>query len=436
MIALHSSFKIDRIFYYANLCMGIGSSVIFTSLACVYFFYPWREAVIRDGNKSCGSSISSKGRCDEFYELIGTGAFSLSSGKLSPLFQHLREEIILLGRNARPDASAREVKMLIGLKSSKEEKIAVDGSPIYVDVNKKGNDMFGALHFSENDKGPIAIKPVSLEGNSVLIEVSGEEDGQFMVQERPLSPSGNKDKRDHYFHLLSQAKWWGTDILFQKYGGEEYKEMKDKQKLEFADKGSSYVQFVSQGDYLLWDEDQWTIVPLSSVSPTKPLAHVKSISSKGIEMEAWDETGFYSYYVKLQRQGPAKVNEKLETVFSSGRLQTSSQISCVLGKRRVILKPGDWLLKNGKGWHNLKKVDEIEDCLQHKIKGELFLFEGMEKEQGKIIIKGHIFDEMRTQIQPVSIPISTEKNKSKKKPSKTPPIISTPQTPPGKDKSL
>lgn len=434
MIAIHSSFKIDRLFHYANLCVGIGGALIFTSLACVYFLYPWGEMVNMEGNQSCGSLSSSKGRCDEFYELIGSGAFSLNSGKLSPLFQHLRDEIILLGRNLRPDAASREVKMLIGLKTSKEEKEIINGSPLFLDVNTKGKDMFGALHFSQN-KDSLQIKPVCLEGNAVIIEVSGAEEGQFVVQEASLTSSGNKDKRDHYFKSLNQAKWWGNDILFQKYGGEEYKEMKDKQKLELADKNSSYVIFVSQDDYLLWDEGKWKVDSLGPNSSAAPLAHVKSISPKGMEIEAWDETGFYSHYVKLQRQNPAKMGERLESIFSSTRLRTSSQISCILGKRRIILKPGDWLLKNEKGWHNLKREDEIEDCLQHKLKGELFLFEAMEKDQGKIVIKGHIFDEMRTQIQPVAIPISIEKTKSKKKSTKNPaPPVS--QTSPAKDKSL
>ena len=51
--------------------------------------------------------------------------------------------------------------------------------------------------------------------------------------------------------------------------------------------------------------------------------------------------------------------------------------------------------------------------MQHKVKGELFIFDGIEKELNQILLKGHMFDEMRTQIQPISIPILTEKKSSR-----------------------
>jgi hypothetical protein len=47
--------------------------------------------------------------------------------------------------------------------------------------------------------------------------------------------------------------------------------------------------------------------------------------------------------------------------------------------------------------------------LQHQIRGELFIFDSLEKDQGKVSLKGHLFDEMRTQLQPIAIPIAMDK---------------------------
>jgi len=80
----------------------------------------------------------------------------------------------------------------------------------------------------------------------------------------------------------------------------------------------------------------------------------------------------------------------------------------------LILKRGDWLLKTAAGWRNIKRPQEIEDCLYHRLKGELFIFDAIEKEGGKMVLKGNLFDEMRTQAHPVTILIENEKKAPKK----------------------
>ena len=89
-------------------------------------------------------------------------------------------------------------------------------------------------------------------------------------------------------------------------------------------------------------------------------------------------------------------------------MRSSSQVAWTIGKRRFILKEGDWLLKVGRSWRNLKTEKDIEDCLSHRLKGELFIFDSIEKQQGKVFVKGHLFDEMRTHVTELKIPVATE----------------------------
>lgn len=79
-----------------------------------------------------------------------------------------------------------------------------------------------------------------------------------------------------------------------------------------------------------------------------------------------------------------------------------------------MLKQGDWMLKTAQGWHLLKKTDLLDQALQFAMRGELFIFDELVKENGKSVVKGHLFDEMRVQMVPVSIPIISEKEKAKK----------------------
>ena len=77
------------------------------------------------------------------------------------------------------------------------------------------------------------------------------------------------------------------------------------------------------------------------------------------------------------------------------------------------------MLKTPTGWRNLRRKEEIESCLQHQIKGDLFIFDALEKEQGRWVLRGTLFDEMRTQVHTISVPIETEgktgKNRKKRR---------------------
>lgn len=154
----------------------------------------------------------------------------------------------------------------------------------------------------------------------------------------------------------------------------------------------------------------------SCIGTTKsdlPIARVKSVSAKAIEVEIWDEAGFHPLFYKIPISQPPRLQLKNEVMPSAIRLRNATQVSCALGKRRVILKQGDWLLKSGTGWRSLRKKEEIEQYLNHRLKGELFVFDGIEKEQGRLLMKGQLFDETRTQVLPFSMPIESEKSQAK-----------------------
>jgi hypothetical protein len=131
-----------------------------------------------------------------------------------------------------------------------------------------------------------------------------------------------------------------------------------------------------------------------------------------MEIQAWDEKGFSDFKVQLTLQPTTRSNAKIETALSLPRLRNTTQISCVLGKRRMILKKGDFVLKTAAGWHHVRTGQEMESCFKHRIKGDLFVFDGIEKEDGKMIAKGRFFDPMRTQFQTCSVPIAADKKKS------------------------
>ncbi len=332
------------------------------------------------------------------YQTIGSGPLALNGMRSYIPLPSLRTELMLLGKNARPDAIQKTV--LLGLKSSNEEKVVLEGETVY--LRTTGQDQ---LSFS-TEKTSLAIRPILLE-EGVLIEVGkGEEQGSLLIKDVAALPSREEPV---YASTLKKAVAWGHDILLQNYGGEEYFSFREKMRLEFGEGPSSYVCFIEPGDLLIWTDERWQPISLENFSHHLPLARVTAASSREVDIEAWDETGFHQMNMKISMKMPTRLPAKLDEMFTALKPRTSSEITCLLGKKRVVLKEGDWWLKTDSGWHKLKSFGEIEDLLQHKIRGELVIFDQMESEKGKAILKGHLFDPMRTYMQPITLTVSGDK---------------------------
>jgi hypothetical protein len=348
------------------------------------------------------------------YEAIGGGALSLNPANQAA-FLNFHQEILVLAKNTRPDAPiSRSGKIRLGLKSSGEEQVVTSGSCIYLRYDAADS---GALfHFSEEPTS-LWMKPTIMDQSGVFIEVgrkisSGEEEvSRFSLPEpmiaevQGLAGLGGKGQG---MEELKAAQVWSRDVLLESYGGAAYTAMKEKLRITFGT--ASAACYVSAGDYLTFKEGAWKVVSLQDVQPDAPLLYIKALFAKGVEIFAWDATGFYPFHLTLELQHPAKLISRSEALPSSLHIRTPSQITCLLGKRRLILKRGDWLLKTSSGWRNLKRAQDLEDCLTHRLRGELFICDSIEKDA----LKGSLFDEMRTQMQPVTIPIEQEKKPSKK----------------------
>lgn len=365
-------------------------------------------------------------------EEIGKGVLALHPPKKSSLVPDLSREIIVLARSSRPDCDPKESTLLLSTKSGNEKRIVAPGEQIFLKCHKNKEEE-PTYSFSDK-KTPLWIRPMLNSSEDVCFEVGFftsskqregffEEISQVIIQQ--VKSSFFKEKNESAFlSSIRQAKWWGKDSLFAEYGGKEYKDMMHKQKVEIPSEVGPQFYFLDAGDYLEWKEGQWQKTSLPEVSAGSPLVQVKRVDDKMLEVEVWDEKGFYPQTLRLDLQSSSRLNQKSDLQTASVRLRSSSQVVCSIGKRRLILKEGDWLMKVGRSWRVIKRSKDINDCLQHKLRGELFVFDSIDKQQGKLFLKGHLFDEMRTQITPVSLPISSEDPASAKgKKSKASPLL-------------
>lgn len=397
----------------ANLA-AVGLSVLGLVLILFFIFYPLRKKE----TSIPGGSSQKAGKFIFPYEAIGSGGLALHPRHALGWVSRLADELVLIAYNSRPDVKPNDAKILISLKNGKEQLILSNGRTVFLKESEQGK----GLHSSEDPTG-LWAKPILLDNGAVLIEAgrklvskeghAGEEKGQFIVAGQGGVPSRYNPVNQSFAKELKSGRSFPYDLLIQNYGGREYSGWREKVVIELAQDSSTYACFISPGDYLLYDEGEWRVCSFEELKMDHPIAKVKAISGKTVEIEAWDEIGFCPQLFKMEMEKQGRSQLKHEMMPSAVRLRSGTQVSCAFGKRRMILKQGDWLLKTSTGWRNLRRSEEIEQYLHHRLKGELLIFDGIEKEQGRTVMKGHLFDETRTHMQPLALPIETDKAQGK-----------------------
>ena len=411
-------FSIDRFLSLSAKTGGV-SLAVFLLIGVVFsLVYPLRHEELSDllsnGQKSAFSTYT--------HESIGLGGLTIHPHQALGWVSRIADEMSLLAFNARPDVPSHEIQLLLQLKSTKEQVTVLNGKSFFLKERQEGK----GLEVSREPSG-IWIQPILLDGGTVLVEVGRElsnkegaamtERGQFFLTAIAAKPAA---KRPSYFQELSAARFFASDLLIQKYGGSEYAAMRQKGTLEVTRNAETYGRFISSEDYLLYENGKWAVVPFDCLRLDAPIARIRGISQKSVEIQLWDETGFYPSTFQLAADPGGRLPLAAEMLPAKVRLRSATQVSCVLGKRRVVLRTGDWMLHTPSGWRTLRRYEEVENCLLHQLKGELLVFDAIEKEQGKLMMKGHLFDETRVHSVPFSIPI--EADKSETKPSRRKPL--------------
>lgn len=337
--------------------------------------------------------------------------------------QDLAHSLVYLGKNSRPDASAYQVEYLVGCLGSNERALVKPGQKLYLSYRKDG------LRFSQETE-PLWIKFKEMQEDMLQYDAGimlSQEETDELYQEKIQGVAAAKavetfdDKffQQSYVQDITQAKWWRPDVFYETYGEVEFEDIKGCHRLELSHDSyqtKSKICFVKPHSLLIFKEGHWEVYKQGIETQPYPMAEILSITPLHMEIKIWDESGIYTKQVSLDPQKIKPWHIKPEEVFLHIRQRTTRQISCKIGEHNLLLREGDWLLHTGNEWKVLKKATEIEKYLALQLEGELFVFEGVEKNQGNTIFKGRLFDTMREQMQVVRIPVvSIKKRKSTKR---------------------
>ena len=315
----------------------------------------------------------------------------------------------VFANNTRPDASEVSNTLLIGLKNQQDRMEVAVGDKLYLSYDSLG------LRFAQTPTA-LWMKVQEIGVGKMNFDV-GMKDVASCIVSTASEMSGSSDE-EREFLVFDKAKWWRPDQFYEMYGGQEYTKVKGLQRLAFEE-GQEGVCLVKEGTNLIFKDKRWQVQVNHESMQGYPVAQVIALTTSRMDIKIWDVDGMQVWETSLTPEKPKLTLIKPEEVFTQIKQRGSSQISCKIGSKTVLLKAGDWLLKTEHGWKNLRTWEEIQKYLSFEIQGDLFVFDGIEKKQGNAIFKGHLFDTMRIQMQEISIPLQVTVKKQKKKPAIT-----------------
>lgn len=359
----------------------------------------------------------------EAYQAIDKTIFPITFQPPVLQLPDLRQQLIYHGKNGRPDAQQANTLLYFGFKGGQALSSTAPGGRLYLQHLPRPSAQ--PYTFSQNnEETSLWIEPI-LQDNEVVIKVFMKNDQGELVRE-PQAHAEFRLPEKEYMHaggtnwqigpfrvdgtLLARqhAKWYGKDIFLETHGGDEYKEMAGKQRIDLGENEGRYSVFMQLGDFLIWDGDRWRAVKPEESSLSYPILTVKRVDDRLMTFELWDVDGKAKMVLNLLKSNEAWAGhgpDSLQKVLKFVGARKKSQFIFEINGKRLLVSPGDWLLNTENGWKKLATEQEIDDYVTRKVSGILFVFEGITRRDGQQILAGKLYNGTRTEMQPINLAV-------------------------------
>lgn len=325
----------------------------------------------------------------------------------------LAHQLVVLEHIARPDFEKSDKSVLFGLEEGHQKRLAHLGERVFLQCSDEHQ-----IAFSE-ERTPFWIEPILKEKDKINIVLhveclgeSGEAlysaDESFCMQERREFAKGAALEEGELAAVeayLMNMKVYESDVLVELYGGKSFESIKGFYRM-CSDKGEGLF-FIRAGDLFVWKNG--ALEKGSLETKGFPLLLIRSVDHQKCEMVLWGSEGLYGKPITIALGKAMPPLMKPQELFAKLRPRTAVSVTCQLRNRNVILREGDWVLCSKERIRNLRTFDEVKDYLRYALKGELFIFDGIVKKEGGTLFVGHLFNEDRTQMKRVEIPLSERK---------------------------
>jgi len=353
------------------------------------------------------------------YDAIGEPFLAL---KFSPPTLELPNLLVHLtynGTNRRPDADTDRTVLHFSLKGTPQPASVVPGEPLYLiyDAEHKPPRY---LFSPKNEETPLWISAEAKEGVA-QVEVRMRNENGLVVTEPKEAASLRLEEKDFMgwkggkwqlgalrvdgtLLARQRSRWYGEDLFLLEHGGEEFAHIKGRQRVDFGDDEGRYSVFLQEGDCLVWREEKWQSQPLGEQSRSAPLLCLKKVGDKILNFELWDIGGKRKVSLNLIKSSEVWMPQSLQQAFKFVGARTRSQTIVDVKGERVVLRPQDWLLLTDQGWKKLTKEKDIDDYVDRRISGALFIFNGIEKREDGQYLTGTLYNTTRTASYTVVLP--------------------------------
>lgn len=426
--------KIPRI-HYLKLLQS--TSVFFLVIASLFIFgalfnylkTPLELSLPEQQTKKISPLKGAFHREKSSYDAIGAPALTLNGEPPRLQLPDLRQLLSYYGTNTRPDVEEEKKRLHLALRGQGPDpqlfSLAPDEKRYLESDFAEGK---GRYKLSiENTNTPLWIQAIIGEGNQAEITVhllspKGErvttpsELHTFRLEEKkmPRTRIGSwklgDDRVDGSLLARQKARWFGRDRFLEEHGGEPYAYTQGKERVEFGVDEERYAVFVGLEDTLVWDEGQWKEAVKGVESWGKPLMQVKRIEDRLMSFEIWDEEGQNHFSLNLIRSRELWRPEVVENDFRFVGARTRTQSIVEIQGVRTTLRPQDWLLRTQNGWIKVETEEAVDDYVERKLEGELFIFDGVDRKEGQQVFLGHVFSSSRHDMQ--YIELSTQRREA------------------------
>ncbi|NGX42108.1 MAG: hypothetical protein K940chlam7_00385 [Chlamydiae bacterium] len=407
-------------FYLINLSIA-GITLLLVLLTMGYYFarpseIPIVEVTPEKAKLPKGAFTMEK----EKYDAIGPPFLRLKYSPMTLQLPDLRNTLIYYGKNERPDALAEQSLLHFSFSGSKEISSIPPETPLYLVYDEdlprikyrfSPNNEETYLWIKATPKEKEAMIAVLMKNESGEVVRKPEKHSKFTLREREFARFGGekweigKWKVDGTLLARQRARWYGQDLFLEKHGGEEFKEFVEKQRIDFGEQDEAYSVYVSIGDALAWIGDKWQKVQPGEDSRGHPLLVVSKIEERLMRLDLWDVAGKGKVTLNLIKSTETRIPQDVEKTFKFVGARTRSQLMFEVKDERVIISPQDWFLYIDGEWQKLTTPKEIDDYVERKTVGPLFVVDSIDRGDGHQVLMGTIFNGTRTDMKSVEIPL-------------------------------
>lgn len=390
--------------------------------------FPMEDVIARKATVPKGAFA----RPAEEYQKINKPALNLAFAPLSVQLPDLRRHLVYYGKNGCPDASVDNPVMYFAFTGNKTPVPMLYGQRLYILYDKSQNPP-QYIFSPGNAKTPVWIE-AQPQGTQAAVKVSMEVDNGQVIREPAAYADFNlpekefvrfgggvwelgKFRVDGTLLARQKARWYGLDRFLEKYGGEEYKDLQHKQRIDFGEGDDLYSVYVALGQCLTWKDNRWVPLKEGETALDSVLLCVKKIDDRVMNLELWDIDGKGKISLNLIKVHEAWLPKNLEDSYKFVGARTRSQLIFEIDDERMLLRPHDWLILTPEdGWQKLETSKDIDAYIERKLIGPLFVFDHIERRDDRPVVFGTLFNAARTEMVPVEFSLQQNNGPSSPQP--------------------